>query len=641
MKKMITIAVIGLLAIGVVALVVELKHLGRSAPEGQFQPDAVVVRKLSHRMGSSADFSHLASDVRAPSSSWISGAVLQKDSQPVFASPLALQMSNHALRFGVPNVTVSSDEVSAPFSAEYGLGLQDKSWRLSYFDGVVAKFTIDQIGTLTISQGSPYVWLEATHDVALPLLGKMTPLSIRGKQAHFMGGYLTLSGHGALNVDAAQLRVGDTLAIGLLPTKNAEHTAFEKAAEHRIASATIDLKDGAETTTNITYRTVDGRAPYVMTPAYFANTGANDPSYQTLFGEAPIKTQSTIRYTTPWVAPSNKLAVVTLSDEQKTALKKQLVLDTAVTKIDTTDTYNTGKRLDRAANLLELANQLGDKKSAETLKRTLNAAFSARLTDKYFYYDDKLHGLAPTTDSFGAQDFNDHHFHYGYWVYAASILGRYDGTFVHRFGNWIDALAADYSSPTSTQNFNRSRVYDAYAGHSWAAGLSPFRDGNNQESSSEAVHAWNGAALWGELRHDDALTKRATAQLSVESYTAQKLWRTPALMTGYSAPLVDMVWGGKAVYHTWFSDNPSAKLGIQVIPADPSQQSIMRRDTAIETRVKQSVNDNFNSELGDWNLMYMALQNQNQARQKFETQTMIDPGNSKTYLMAWILTANK
>ena len=49
------------------------------------------------------------------------------------------------------------------------------------------------------------------------------------------------------------------------------------------------------------------------------------------------------------------------------------------------------------------------------------------------------------------------------------------------------------------------RVFDPYAGHSWAAGDAVAGDGNNQESSSEAMAAWTAFVLLGELRGDRTL----------------------------------------------------------------------------------------------------------------------------------------
>ena len=36
-----------------------------------------------------------------------------------------------------------------------------------------------------------------------------------------------------------------------------------------------------------------------------------------------------------------------------------------------------------------------------------------------FVYDEQAMGIVGLTPSFGSDEFNDHHFHYGYFLYAA------------------------------------------------------------------------------------------------------------------------------------------------------------------------------------------------------------------------------
>ena len=72
-----------------------------------------------------------------------------------------------------------------------------------------------------------------------------------------------------------------------------------------------------------------------------------------------------------------------------------------------------------------------------------------------------------------------------------------------------DLVAADLATDGGSSFFPDQRAFDAYAGHSWASGYVPFRDGNNQESSSEAVTAWNGLALWADATGNQPLAEQA------------------------------------------------------------------------------------------------------------------------------------
>ncbi len=115
-----------------------------------------------------------------------------------------------------------------------------------------------------------------------------------------------------------------------------------------------------------------------------------------------------------------------------------------------------------------------------------------------FGYDPDWRGIVGQTPAFGSELFNDHHFHYGYFLYAAGVLAAHDPSVIDDLRPVMTLLAADIAGSADTGITPQWRPYDAYASHSWAAGTSEFADGNNQESSSEAVTAWAGLQLWAQ-----------------------------------------------------------------------------------------------------------------------------------------------
>ena len=107
--------------------------------------------------------------------------------------------------------------------------------------------------------------------------------------------------------------------------------------------------------------------------------------------------------------------------------------------------------------------------------------------------------------------YNDHHFHYGYILYACAVLGSLNSTFVERFGNEVDTIFYDIAHNTNLDSkvvdgvfFPASRHKSWFDGHSFASGLFPFGNGKSQESSSEAVNGYYGAYLWSVVRHGAA-----------------------------------------------------------------------------------------------------------------------------------------
>lgn len=79
---------------------------------------------------------------------------------------------------------------------------------------------------------------------------------------------------------------------------------------------------------------------------------------------------------------------------------------------------------------------------------------------------------------FGNTYYNDHHFHYGYFVYAAACIGHIDPSWIPRNKAYVDTLVRDYANPSSKDAyFPVSRSFDWYHCHSWAHGLFESLDG--------------------------------------------------------------------------------------------------------------------------------------------------------------------
>lgn len=114
-------------------------------------------------------------------------------------------------------------------------------------------------------------------------------------------------------------------------------------------------------------------------------------------------------------------------------------------------------------------------------------------------------GTYRTGDSgldFGNAYYNDHHFHYSYFVYAASVIAYLDPPWLTEGTNkaWVDMLVRDYANPaTDDPYFPFSRSFDWYHGHSWAKGLFESDDGKDEESSSEDAFSSYAIKMWGKV----------------------------------------------------------------------------------------------------------------------------------------------
>ncbi|CEG56043.1 glycosyl hydrolase [Legionella fallonii] len=208
--------------------------------------------------------------------------------------------------------------------------------------------------------------------------------------------------------------------------------------------------------------------------------------------------------------------------------------------------YQVGKRYARAARLILIANYLKE----YTLQRKMLDYLETHLRKKMlaksgwrFQYDTTWGGIIPSIDDYGARHYNDHHYHYGYWVYTFAVIAQFDRTWLSSSlkpksftpKQWIETLIRDYANEDKGDPyFPVQRYQDDYAGHSWASGLTSFVDGQNQQSSSEAVNAYYAMALYAAALHDKKLLDWARFLMTRELVSAQTYWQIPKDSAIYS-----------------------------------------------------------------------------------------------------------
>lgn len=79
---------------------------------------------------------------------------------------------------------------------------------------------------------------------------------------------------------------------------------------------------------------------------------------------------------------------------------------------------------------------------------------------------------------FGNTYYNDHHFHYGYHILAAALLGHLDPAWIDQNREYVNTLVRDIANPSKEDTyFPQWRNFDWYHGHSWAHGLYAAADG--------------------------------------------------------------------------------------------------------------------------------------------------------------------
>ncbi len=244
-------------------------------------------------------------------------------------------------------------------------------------------------------------------------------------------------------------------------------------------------------------------------------------------------------------------------------------------------TYWYGKALAAQAQLLCVAEQEGDLKLRDSLlaslKERLQTWFRGEGRDAYFVQDARLGTVVGYPDEYGSvAHLNDHHFHYGYWIQAAAQVALRDPLWASdaQWGGMVNLLVADIATSAHDRaDFPFVRNFDPYEGHAWASGDATMYDGNNQESSSEAMNAWAGLVLWGEATHRPELRDLGIWLYTSEAAAIDQYWfdRNGTLFPeAYGHPVAAQVFGGRYAYNTWWTEEPRQIQGINLIPITPA-----------------------------------------------------------------------
>ncbi|CAI7808002.1 unnamed protein product [Closterium sp. NIES-53] len=143
-----------------------------------------------------------------------------------------------------------------------------------------------------------------------------------------------------------------------------------------------------------------------------------------------------------------------LLDELRASLKQDVA---ALPPLSSISTYSFNKVAARAARLALIVKQVRDDDSPAVVLSPLRTALSAWLDGTFpgncLLYDPTWGGVVSEAGSrdqgaeFGAAMYNDHHFHYGYFIYATATVAKFDPAWRDRYRAPLKDLMADYMSP--------------------------------------------------------------------------------------------------------------------------------------------------------------------------------------------------
>ncbi|OMJ25870.1 Endo-1,3(4)-beta-glucanase 2 [Smittium culicis] len=318
--------------------------------------------------------------------------------------------------------------------------------------------------------------------------------------------------------------------------------------------------------------------------------------------------------------------------------------------------YFNGKKLARLARIALIAEQVGlydivDKSITELTSR-LEKLFTYRISNP-IYYDHTWggictgDGLNSEGNDFGNGVYNDHNFHYGYYIYSLYSIIELKGIeyeWVKKNINKIHFLANEYTNSGDNKYFTKFRHMDFYDGNSWVNGFHVFENSRNMESTSESVNAYYSTYLLYSVLNKDRDSNISNLLLTSEIKSAQKYWQIRDESI-YNNPfsrnkIVGVLWENSAEYTTWFGNNPEYIYGIQFLPFTPISFELIDKvwmEKAWDTIKSRVFSQNYVAP--EWKgLIYMAgvLVDSSINASTINSLTEFDNGNSKTNALWWI-----
>ena len=315
------------------------------------------------------------------------------------------------------------------------------------------------------------------------------------------------------------------------------------------------------------------------------------------------------------------------------------------------DTYFGGKQLAALGRLALIADELGEAASAAAVRGSLEAALTpwmAGTNSDPLRYDATWGGVVSNSGgSFNQGAYNDHHFHYGYFLYAAAALAKEDAGWLAEWGDEVDQILRNIANPSPADpHYTVARNKDWFVGHSWAQGLYEGGDGRNQESSSEAVNAWYGVYLWGVATGDERVRDLGRLLLAMELRSAHTYYQITSDSGIYPEPfasnkVVGVLWSNKVDYTTWFGGNIEFIHGIQMLPFTPISEELLRPEWITEEYpvVAEALDDP--GRMAGWRgFCYMAHAVIDPVAAWWEADelTGYDDGNTRTNTLYWLAT---
>jgi endoglucanase Acf2 len=589
-------------------------------------------------------------------------------SEQMFPHPLTLQAVAGGIELGYPTEPiVDARNYEFPHRADVVVGVAELAAPdarvAAYSDWTVTAELRDAAHSMrfTVGHGLPFVYVAAVTGKASVTIADADPAGaaqLNGNEAllhvhgHWYGVYASPGSSWVLSGNAlvSDLSGGNYYSVAVLPDDKPQTRAlFSKYALSFVTGTRVDYKfdaDSGALVANFGFSTVDmvkqtagaGTLFAMYRHQYLSSKATALGSYMSPRGEMKLAEGASfaVSYPLGMLLPALPPVDGYKRGRMVGMLKFAARGDLFPKGLEgTRDSYWEGKSFGRNADLVYIADELGK----DGLRDKLLDAIKAELEDwfdgqnpRYFYYDDTWHTVIGIPSMyFSGSMMNDHHFHYGYFIYAAATVAQFDPAWAKKWQPLVEMLIRDAGNwDREDERFPFMRNFDLYAGHSWASGTTFGTRGNNEESSSEDVNYAAAMALWGEVMEkpeirDAGLFMYASLVNAIEQY-----WYDVddvVYPEAFPHPAVGIVWGNGGLYDTWFSYLPAFIHGIQITPFSNGSLWYGRRPENIKRNLEHLEKGNYGP-LHLWREMFWmfeALEDPAHAAARFDEEHWFEP----------------
>ena len=242
---------------------------------------------------------------------------------------------------------------------------------------------------------------------------------------------------------------------------------------------------------------------------------------------------------------------------------------------DWTDSYNDGQLLNRLVQVARICKEIGYEagftRGMNLVKNHLERWLSYSQGDIafMFYYHKPFTALLGYPAGHGQDgNINDHHFHWGYFIHAASFVEQYNPGWAANWGEMVGMLVRDAASTDRNDPmFPYLRSFSPYAGHCWANGFATIGIGNDQESTSESMQFNCSLIHWGALTGNKAVRDLGICLYTIERSATEEYWfNVNGAVASNGKALYSRIFGNAHDSDNFWGAAIEGSYGIQIYP---------------------------------------------------------------------------